>query len=188
VQSKNGIALGAASLTLTSAGDKVAQNVAPTSHWKSSYKEIVKTVENGEWNQSSRPTWSINRQAYSSGRGTYKTEFQSSIGTNGMKPRDKLNFESETMDNKEDELTVGTTKVTKHIPGYNGFIPSVDINENAVKQSKGTNVRHTIIKQNIVENYNVRIPGYAGTMPMSVTNDRGAARGNCFSTAGETFN
>jgi hypothetical protein len=76
VQSKHGITTGAASLTLTSAGDKVSKNVAPTSHWKSTYKEIVKTVENGEWNQSSRPTWSINRQAYSSGRGTYRTEFQ----------------------------------------------------------------------------------------------------------------
>jgi hypothetical protein len=148
----------------------------------------VKTVENGEWNQSSRPTWSINRQAYTSGRGTYKTEFQSAIGTHGTKPRDKLNFDTEKIDNIEDELNVGTTKVTKHIPGYNGFIPMNDINENAVKQSKGASVRNTIIKQNIVENYNVRIPGYAGNKPMSVINDRGTARGNCFSTAGETYN
>ena len=78
--------------------------------------------------------------------------------------------------------------MTSHIPGYNGFIPQVDINQNAVSQSKGQAVRNTIIKQNIVENYNVRIPGYAGNKPMSVINDRGALRGNCFSTAGESFN
>lgn len=54
-----------------------------------------------------------------------------------MKPRDKLNAESEKIGNREDDLTVGTTKVTNHIPGYNGFIPQIDINENAVGQSKG---------------------------------------------------
>ena len=50
-----------ASLTLTSAGDKVASNIDPTCHWKSSYKEVVHSVETGERNPSQRPTWSINR-------------------------------------------------------------------------------------------------------------------------------
>ena len=122
-QQKFGKVPGANSLTLTSAGDKMCKNANPQSHWKSSYKEIVKTVEEGERNPSSRPTWSINRQAYSSGRGLYKTEFSEAIGTHGNKPRDKLNAESDKQTNKEDDLTVGTTKVTSHIPGYNGFIP-----------------------------------------------------------------
>lgn len=47
--------------------------------------------------------------------------------------------------------------------------------------------RATIIKQNIVENYSVKIPGYAGHMPMSVLNDRGNLRPNCLSTDGEAF-
>ena len=29
---------------------------------------------------------------------------------------------------KKNELTVGTTQVTTHIPGYNGFIPATDTN------------------------------------------------------------
>lgn len=61
------------------------------------------------------------------------------------------------------------------------------MNENAVGQSKGESVRNTIIKQNIVENYNVKMPGFAGHKPMSVMNDRGAARGQCLSTEGEKF-
>jgi hypothetical protein len=73
----------------------MCKNANPQSHWKSSYKEIVKIVEEGERNPSSRPTWSINRQAYSSGRGLYKTEFSEAIGTHGNKPRDKLNAESD---------------------------------------------------------------------------------------------
>ena len=88
---------------------------------------------------------------------------------------------------KNDDLTVGTSKVTSHIPGYNGFIPTIDINENAVSQSKGQDARNTIVKQNIVENYNVRVPGYSGHKPMSVINDRGSHRDKCLSTKGETF-
>ncbi len=85
-------------------------------------------------------------------------------------------------------MSVGTTKVTAHIPGYNGFIPATDINQLANDQSKLNNHRTTIIKQNIVENYNVKLPGYGGHVPMSAMNDRGNARGNCLNTFGETFN
>lgn len=84
-------------------------------------------------------------------------------------------------------MTVGTTKVTNHIPGYNGFIPQIDINDNAVEQSKGEKTRNTIIKQNIVENYNVKMPGFAGHKPMSVMNDRGKTRAQCLSVEGESF-
>jgi hypothetical protein len=77
--------------------------------------------------------------------------------------------------------------VTKHIPGYNGFIPSTDTNILANTQAQGTDTRMTIIKQNIVENQNVRLPNYAGHKPMSVVNDRGSLRPSCLSTEGEKF-
>ena len=48
-------------------------------------------------------------------------------------------------------------------------------------------MRNTIIKQNIVENQNVRLPGYAGHKPMSVVNDRGSLRPSCLGTNGEAF-
>jgi hypothetical protein len=83
---------------------------------------------------------------------------------------------------------VGTTKITSHIPGYNGFIPSTDINKLAKEQAVGKEVRRTIIKQNIVENQSVKIPGYLGHKPMSVVNDRGSIRPNCLATTGESFN
>jgi len=57
------------------------------------------------------------------------------------------------MTNEHHELTMGTTKTTNHIPGYNGFITKTDFNENAVKQSEFHADRQTILKQNIVENY-----------------------------------
>lgn len=75
-----------------------------------------------------------------------------SIGKFGHKPRNILPFEATKQSNIKNELSVGTTKVTSHIPGYNGFIPQTEINQLANKQSVGENVRNTIVKQNIVEN------------------------------------
>lgn len=49
--------------------------------------------------------------------------------------------------------SIGTTKTTAHIPGYNGFLPRTDINPEAIIQGQGQATRETIIKQNIVENY-----------------------------------
>jgi hypothetical protein len=83
--------------------------------------------------------------------------------------------------------SIGTTKVTSHIPGYNGFLPKAEMNDKAITQSLGQRTRETIIKQNIVENYNLRIPGYSGHKPMSAMNDRGILRPSCFTTAGESF-
>ena len=54
------------------------------------------------------------------------------MGTYGHNPRDKLNGEAERANNEHHELTMGTTKTTTHIPGYNGFIPKTDFNPSAV--------------------------------------------------------
>jgi len=52
---------------------------------------------------------------------------------------------------------------------------------------QGEQSRETIIKQNIVENYQVRVPGYGGHKPMSVVNDRGTLRPSCLATTGESY-
>jgi hypothetical protein len=84
---------------------------------------------------SERPIWSYPRQAYSSKRSFFQTEFQMSIGTYGHNPRAKLPTDSDFQGNEHHELTVGTTKTTTHIPGYNGFIPKTDFNPAAVMQA-----------------------------------------------------
>ena len=40
------------------------------------------------------------------------------------------------MENIVDDLSLGTTKVTKDPPGYTGYIPNVDVNKRAVGQAK----------------------------------------------------
>ena len=176
------------SMSLTAAGETVCKNTNPTAHWSSTYRNVNEVVDASEKIKSRRPLWSINRQAYSSSRGRYMTEFGEAFGKHGHNPRDILPNDATKQANKINDLSVGSTKVTMHIPGYNGFIPQIDVNEKAVNQSKGQNARNTIVKQNIVENYCVKLPGYQGHQPMSVVNDRGSIRPTCLSTKGEAFN
>ena len=104
-----------------------------TSHWKSNYAKVNDEQFSQPVTKSTRPEWSINRQAYSSKRSYFHTENQKSFGTYGQNPRDKLNGEAERAQNEHHELTMGTTKTTTHIPGYNGFIPKTDFNPSAVQ-------------------------------------------------------
>lgn len=174
-------------MSLTNAGETVAKNINPCGHWISNYKNVVDELSQKERIVSRRPLWSINRQAYSSSRGSYTSEFACSFGQHGDNPRTILPKEAEAQFHKKKELTVGSTQVTSHIPGYNGFIPATEHNLKANDQAVGQDVRNTIIKQNIVENQCVRIPGYAGHKPMSVVNDRGSLRPGCLNTGGESF-
>ena len=136
---------------------------------------------------SERPVWSYPRQAYSSKRGYFQTEFQKSLGVHGHNPRAKLTADADGQANEHHELTMGTTKTTTHIPGYNGFIPKTDFNGAAVAQSSTLGARETIIKQNMIENYSVKVPGYAGHKPANGINERGAIRPQCLDTNGERF-
>ena len=54
-------------------------------------------------------------------------------GKHGDNPRNILPFEAEKQTNKVNDLSVGSTKVTKHIPGYNGFIPQIDVNPSVIE-------------------------------------------------------
>lgn len=139
------------------------------------------------FSQAERPVWSYPRQAYTSKRGYYETEFQKSMGTHGHNPRTKLPGEAESQGNEHHELTVGTTKTTTHIPGYNGFIPKTNFNGAAVAQASNLGARQTIIKQNMIENYSVKVPGYAGHKPMNGLNEKGVIRPNCLDITGERF-
>jgi len=131
--------------------------------------------------------WSYPRAAYSSKRSFFETEYHRTLGNHGHNPRNKLPGDSTKQDHALDQLSIGTTQVTQHIPGYNGFLPKSDFNGHAQTQAGLVEGRETILKQNIVENYKVKVPGYAGHMPMSSLNDRGAIRPNCLGTNGEKY-
>lgn len=177
-----------ATMSLQTDGPCVEKNIqSGTQHWKSTYRGATADNASRPRIASQRPAWSVNRIGYSSSRGIYKTEFSDTIGNYGHNPRNILSHQSTKQENKHNEMTIGTQKVTSHIPGYCGFIPNTDINENAINQSLGQKLRNTIVKQNIVENQHIRLPGYKGHKTMSVVNDRGSIRPKCLGTDGESF-
>jgi len=119
--------------TLSNAG---AQTLGGTTkHWNSIYFQNNDETLSMDYHKSERPIWSLPRQAYSSKRSLFKTEYSRSLGTYGYNPRDKLNHEHTKLTNEKDELNIGTAKVTCNIPGYTGFIPKTDFNAKAVEQS-----------------------------------------------------
>lgn len=158
------------------------------SHWNTTYKAEVQSTVDKEAIKSRPPMWSLPREAYTSGRSHFASEYNLTYGPNGSNPRDELPHDATKQSHATHDLTMGTTQVTTHIPGYNGFIPKSDFNKHALSQSKlDGKDRNTIVKQNIVENYQVKLPGYQGHKPMSTVNDRGIPRPNCLDTQGESF-
>jgi len=159
------------------------------SHWTTTYKQEVLTAADKEHSKSRPPMWSLPREAYTSNRTNFASEYNLSYGPYGHNPRSELPHDATKQTHKQHDLTQGTTQVTTHIPGYNGFIPKSDFNQTAVDQSRleGGKCRNTIVKQNIVENYSVKLPGYSGHKPMSTVNDKGVARPYCLKTEGESF-
>lgn len=61
-----------------------------------------------------------------------------------------------------DDLKEGTTQNTKHIPGYQGFMPNRNTSLQGHEQGLGMDKRTTWMKQNIIQYYHTKIPGYAG--------------------------
>ena len=96
-------------MSLTNAGQCVAKHINPTQHWTSTYRNNVNTTTERDRIVSKRPTWSINRQAYSSSRGLYLTEFGDSYGKVGDNPRHMLPAGAVKQSHKNNELSIGTS-------------------------------------------------------------------------------
>jgi hypothetical protein len=82
-----------------------ATNRPSTTHWVSTYKGAVEESMAKPINRSSRPEWSLPRQAYSSQRTFFVTENMRSYGTYGSKPQDAINPNSNKQENQFHELT-----------------------------------------------------------------------------------
>uniref|UniRef100_A0A7S3NM25 Uncharacterized protein n=1 Tax=Euplotes crassus TaxID=5936 RepID=A0A7S3NM25_EUPCR len=159
-----------------------------TKHWQSNYKMDNEKAMARPNSQAQRPFWSYPKHHHVARRSFYKTENQNKFGTYGHIPRKVLDHNATKLENEVSELTMGTTKVTSHIPGYGGFLVRTDLNDKALSQTKNNLTRNLMQnKTNLNENFNVKLPGYSGYKPMSFTNEKGNPRPNLFSTNGETF-
>ena len=159
-----------------------------TQHWKTNYAMDSEVATKRPCSQAKRPLWSYPKVQHVARRTFFKTENQNKFGTYGHNPRKILNHKSTKLENEISELTMGTTKVTNHIPGYGGFLVRTDINDKALAQTKNNMTRNLMKnKTNLNDTFNVKMAGYSGYKPLSFLNEKGNPRPNLFSTAGETF-
>jgi len=158
-----------------------------TEHWKSTYNASIKDPY--AYTTAKRPEWTLHRAAYTVEGGPRNSNYKEHFGTRGTNPLEQLSRTARMppVPKPQNDLALGTTKSTYHVPGYTGHIPKSLISPEKWDQAVGANTRVTYLKQNVTENYHTRIPGYAGHRPREAVNDRGSLRQFCFSTAGERF-
>jgi len=158
-----------------------------TEHWKTTYVAGIKDPYS--LSKATRPEWTLHKAPYSVQGGPRTTEAKGQFGDRGTNPLDKLSrtLPMPPVIKSEEALKLGTTQSTFHVPGYTGHVPKSLVSGETWDQALGVNTRTTGLKQNITENYQTRIPGYAGHRASNAVNDRGALRQFCFSTAGERF-
>jgi hypothetical protein len=185
----------AGSSNILSHNNKTGNNLAATDglykttkHWNTNYQTDNVTSTSRPNSQAQRAFWSYPKREHNARRTFFKTEYQNRMGTYGFDPKSVLNSETTKQEVEVSDLTMGTTKLTNHIPGYGGFLVRTDLNDRALDQTKNNKCRELMKnKTNLNENFNVKLPGYSGHKPMSFNNEKGRARPNLFSTQGETF-
>jgi len=158
-----------------------------TEHWKTTYMAGIKDPY--AMARATRPEWTLHKEPHSVEGGPRTTDYKGHFGERGTNPIQRMNrtMQMPPVPKSEEPLKLGTTQTSFHVPGYTGHIPKSLAVADTWDQALGVNTRATIIKQNITENYQTRIPGYSGHRPMNAVNDRGALRQSCFSTVGERF-
>jgi len=158
-----------------------------TEHWKSTYNAAIKDPY--AYTSAKRPEWTLHKPAYTVEGGPRASNYKENFGTRGTNPLDQLSRTARMppVPKPQNDLALGTTKSTYHVPGYTGHIPKSLTSPSVWDQAVGTNTRTTYLKQNMTENYHTRVPGYAGHRPREAVNDRGNLRQFCFSTVGEKF-
>merc|ERR1712146_18241 len=114
-------------------------------------------------------------------------------GKYGSDPRSKLPPEMLTEGPHMDRgptlktaLTVGTTKGTAHIPGYQGFLATNTANPRVAEIAHGGNIRSTD-KSNLTTTYHTNVVGYGGHKPLNARNDRGGVSMTTLTSKGRDF-
>jgi hypothetical protein len=101
---KSAVGFGATASQSSSSISNASKTLA-TSHWKTSYQGVNEVTTNQTASRAQRPEWSLPRQAYTSKRSYFQTEYMKSLGTYGHNPRAKLNQEHDKMSAELHELT-----------------------------------------------------------------------------------
>jgi hypothetical protein len=157
-----------------------------TGHWKSEYgatfspDSIIGAVPH---RQVGPPFESVNPPSVVSAPNELSM-YSKDFGQYGSDPRARLSASDTKLPNPKTELTVGTTKGTSYIPGYQGFLPTNTNNKLVAAIEAGEHIRG-VDKSNLCEIYHLNPPGYAGHVPSNGLNDRGSRQINTFTVSGK---
>lgn len=158
-----------------------------TAHWKSEYRsnvndaarfDCVLTRQNG-------PSYQIANPPTCVGGGEVLSSYHEGFGKYGSNPRDKYGTQDKLPTFKT-ALTVGTTKGTAHIPGYQGFLATNTANPRVAEIAHGGNIRSTD-KSNLTTTYHTNVVGYGGHKPLNARNDRGGVSMTTLTSKGRDF-
>lgn len=159
-----------------------------SAHWRSEYSCTYspETIEGAEHHRQFGPPFESTNPPSVVSMPNELSMYQKDFGQYGSNPRQKLDASELKLPNPKSELTIGTTKGTSHIPGYQGFLPTNTNNPLVASIESGERIR-TVDKSNLTEIYHLNIPDYAGHVPGNAKNDRGPRQINSVSVMGKDF-
>jgi len=153
-----------------------------TDHWVSEYKRSLNQAssEEAEFGNPWFPHDEFNKEPTLAGRGNMNSTYQEEFGKHRSNPRDKI-----FLSNKR-AMDAGTTKGTKHIPGYQGFVPGNTFSEEVARVEMG-DFNRSVDKTNIEQTYHSNMIGYSGHQPSSALNHRGGRQPSNRTVYGHDF-
>jgi len=145
-----------------------------TSHWVSEYKSrslggAEAFSEEAEFGRPYIPYDDLGEPPSLLGRNNMNSTYMEEFGKYRSDPRDKIGV------NLKRPMDAGTTKGTRHVPGYQGFIPGNTFSDEVARIENG-DFNRSVDKTNIEQTYHLNLIGYSGHQPKSALNDRGGKK------------
>jgi len=159
-----------------------------TAHWKSEYRSNVNDAARFDTvlYRQNGPSYQIANPPTCVGGGDLVGSYHEAYGKYGSDPRSKFGPQADSMPTFKTPLTVGTTKGTNHIPGYQGFLATNTANPKVAAIAHGGTLRSTD-KSNLTDVFHTNMVGYAGHKPLNACNDRGGVSNHTLSQCGDAF-
>lgn len=157
-------------------------------HWGSTYKSSHNSdaVHGAVQHRQNGPSYqAVNPPTCVGGVAAYSA-YTEDFGRRGSNPNQRMVRGQASMPVLKTVLTLGTPKATKHIPGYQGFLPTNTSNPYVARVEAGHDLR-SVDKTNLTHTFHQNVPYYAGHLPSNPLNDSGPVRQSTMTSTGRTF-
>jgi hypothetical protein len=141
---------------------------------KSMYVDTFRDPQTTTYQGATVPEWVTASKAITEDvvpRQPVRSSYQTDMGMANEKPLDRPYISKTGMAGTTQDLCVGTTKATYHIPGFSGHIPTTQRNPRVVAHGDGQKVHDMPSHLRLYHRHNM--PGYTGFRPTNAKNDKG---------------